>query len=281
MSSDREVGRIIPNSTLEQVKTKLKSLILEEPEEAIEFMKSDPVATVAFSKLRNELIKQKSSDDKVKEFLHLIETETERIMDIDVSTKSPDELVFVIEMLVERWGQEFVNNQFTSLLDFIETTVDRLAEAVNPDDASLGNRIAIEMLNDFHKRARSLENYQRKKFREHWNALKEEFQNLIEKMFEANIKDKKISDEVQAMLYLATMSPIVAKEFRSQLALLIFDNIYPRFNELQEEYKYLIAPWLKALEENAKTIKEELEEEKLPDVKQGEKINSEDDEFFN
>lgn len=159
--------------------------------------------------------------------------------------------------------------------------MDRLASTVDPDDASLGNRIAIEMLNDFHKRARSLENYQRKRFREHWDALKEEFQELIEKMFEANIKDKKISAEVQAMLYLATMSPIVAKEFRSQLALLLFENIYPRFNELEEDYKYLIAPWLKALEENAKTIQEELEEEKLPDVEQKETGHSAEDEFFN
>lgn len=257
---------------------RLKSLIKENPNEAIAYMKTDPVGTVAFTKMRTELGKLRESDPMVEEFFTLLEKETERIMDIDISEKSPDELVFIIELLVERWGQEFVNNKFTSLLDFIESTVDRLASTIDQDDTSVGNRIAMEMLNDFHKRARSLENYQRKKFREHWTALQEEFQRMVEKMFNANIKDKKISNQLQAMLYLATMSPIVAKEFRSQLALLLFNNIYPKFNELEEDYKYLIAPWLKALEQNAKTVQEDLVEEKLPQVDEDSFEN--EDEFF-
>ncbi len=282
MSSDRDVGRIIPTSKFEEAKSKLEKLVHENPEDALNYMRSDPVATIAYTRIKSNL--EKSKEENVKKFFELLYKESDNIFDVEIEEKEADEIAFIVELLIERWRKEFVDNNFTSFLDFIEQMINKVASKINENDVSLGNRIAIEMLNDFHKRARSLENYQRRKFREHWEALKDEFQELVARLFNSNIEDKKISDEIQALLFLATMSPIVAKEFRSQLALLLFDNIYPKFNELQEEYKYLIAPWLKALEENAKTIKEEIEKEKMPEHNEFKSSSSnngaENDEFF-
>lgn len=280
----RDLGRIIPNDVYNSMLIKLRRLLQEQPEQALKLMKEDPVAIIIFSKIKAEMLQLCKSNPNVQKFFDLFNAEVAKLFTVDTTDKDTIELAFTVELLLEKWRTEFQSNEFQSHLDFIANTIDTLAGKLDPQEDNLSTRIFIEMLNDFHERESSLEDYLRKKFRAHWKSIHTVFSNYIQEVFVKNKNEKQLSAELQALLFLATMSPIVAREFRSQLSKELHDAIADEFAELEEEYKFLIAPWFKALTENAKIVQQKLREDKLPDhptfKKQKEEYVDPSDDFY-
>jgi hypothetical protein len=246
-------GIIVSEEEIKVLTKELRSLIENDPKNAMEELKKNPKYVLVLSRVRRELMEEKKDVG----FEKLLETKVNDLFNLEDKSKTVN-LALTIELLIEKWRLDFQENRFDVYHELILSNITNLSKVIDDSDTSIEARISREMLKDFNKRVIQIQMYERQKARDAFSIISPLFMELIEKALEENPTGKKIPQTWSSLLSIACLSPATAIEFRGKFSQLLMEQLSKKFKNLPEQAKYGVAAWFSQLEQNMKAIEEVL-----------------------
>lgn len=257
-----DFGTILTQSDMLKLKITLLDTIEDDPKKAIELLEQDPKFVFILSKVRREL----PESAKTEEFQKLFEKKLDGLFDVKEKVKV-EGLALTIELLIEKWRQDFQKNSLTSYHELILDTIEEIRSNIDLEDLSIEGKIVAEMVADFQNRVLQIQQYERRKSREVFEVMERLFDKFVEEALAIPSDRKTIPREWAGLLTVANLSPATTIEFRAKFSEILLNRLKEKFEELSEDQKYLIAPWLAQLEYNTKPLEENLKDKKPEDLK--------------
>ncbi len=253
---EREFGTVISQKEKEEAIEKMKELIDSSPDDAINYLRENPVATLVLPKIKLQM--DELDQEKCKIFLKLLDEERENLF-LPISSMERNGLAFTLELLIDNWREVFGENDILAMKKIFNDSILMIEDKIDKTDLSSGNKVIIEMLNDFKYRIKSLENYERKQFRQQFSKYEEKIREYVRELVNTTIGLKEIPGELDLLLQISTMSIYTMIEFRAHLSKILASELRSAFGFEEEEMKYNLAPWIGILEHTAAATEDSLQ----------------------
>jgi hypothetical protein len=247
----------IPDGILPEVLQELKEKMLSEPDLAWMLLQQNPIAVIALSRAKIELQKQEKSIDEeyhLQQFMKKLEVRADQIFDVG-SFVEKDGLALTTELILGVWRKYNQEIRIHSINQLLLKNLLKLHEQTLSLDNTSENRVIREMVFDSLKRISGLDQYEQKKALDNCSVLAPSLKEIIGSAFQQPPKDK-IPRDWEAWFGLATMNNNNADQFRRGIASLVLEQVKASFDDLEEEHKYTVAPWIIILEKITEEKKE-------------------------
>ena len=250
--SNSEIDDLVKQKELDERRASLHKLVQEDPENAFNFLKGEPISVLVLRPVCKELAKR--TDQNSKRFLELIEVEVKRVL-------SPDRLVseygsaLALDFLVENWRRRFDENNLVSIEQTLTTMGDEIYKSLDEDDENLDNKVTLAIAKEFQKRVQQLKQHEERLFEKGWKHCEEDIEAFIDKAIEGTLSKK-----LDLFLSIGVLSSVNANALRRNMARVLFKKLEPAFSGFSEDEKFRLAPWLTALKLNGLTDEEQEKE---------------------
>ena len=183
-----------------------------------------------------------------------MESRADQIFDVSSFVKE-DGLALTTELILAMWRKYNQEIRIHSINQLLLKNLLKLHEQTQSLDNTSENRIIREMVFDSLKRISDLDQYAQEKALDNWSVLAPTLKKIIGIAFQQPPKDK-IPRVWDAWFGLATMNNNNVDQFRRGIASLVLEQVKSSFDDLEEQLKYTVAPWILNLEKITKEKKE-------------------------
>jgi hypothetical protein len=239
----------LPEGVLPDVQKLLRDLINTDLEKAVDYLKTDPIAVVALSKILKEIQNEKTekSDDFNKYYNKLVLS----IFSIEHLVEKHG-MAFTTELLLGYWRKINQQVHIESITELILDNLVLLKSMATKLESNPSNRVIFEIINDGLTRIQGIYHHEKKRAKEHMDPLTVILDDFVGKQFTPFPKSG-IPDIWHSLIAIASMKQATALEFRKLLATILLNHLKLHFDEFSEDQKYEIAPYLALLEKISKS----------------------------
>lgn len=242
--SDDELAEV-PKGTLPVTQDMLSKKILTDPLDAMEMLRTNPVAVVGLSKVLREFANQELSSGERGHLEHFQKLLNQASQDLISITHLTDKygMALIVELLTEIWRKKNQSTDLSSMNEFLLTNFGILDEDAQFLENTPNNRVIREMINYNLRRILDFESYEKMKSTESWSSISHSFEAYLVNLFSMDVS-KSIPEEWHGWLYFCTASNIPLEILRNSTATIINNVLQQRFDSLPEGAKYQIAPFI-------------------------------------
>lgn len=234
----------VPEGVLPDVIKLLKELISEDTDKAFEYIESDPLAAVAVTTILRE---QKDSEDEM--FLAFRKEYYKRIDNLFSLEKLSSEIGmgFVVELILGKWRQLTQSLDFDSTIDQLLFNLNILKEKVDELIPNPSNRVIFEMVDDSIRRLEGFQSYEHDRAEKILPKIRPHLESAIQNTIK---EESSLSKGLEPWLALASMKHQMALELRNNIRDICLDIIKGDFENLPEDDKFKLAPYLMYLDKD-------------------------------
>lgn len=243
---DEEELADIPEGTLPVTQDILRTKILKNPQEAWTMLRQNPVAVVALSKIRREVVGSDLENENSIQFFEQYDEKVDNLFDLH-GIIDEEGLALTTELINEVWRKSQQDYNFPSPYSVLLGNLEKMIDQSEYLENTPNNRVIREILRYAYHRIQDYQIYEKSKASENWEILEPRFRDMIKSDF-AGEPDKNIPEIWRAWFAIAS-SPVSAAEiYRNEISKLILTEIKGKFPLLTEEVKFQVAPWILSFE---------------------------------
>ncbi|MHA2099782.1 MAG: hypothetical protein ACW99A_13985 [Candidatus Kariarchaeaceae archaeon] len=239
----------LPEGVLPDVHKLLKDLIETNPDEAFKYLKTDPVAVVALSKVLNEIREDQS--ENVVEFKKQYKTLIDNIFSVEPYLEDLG-MAFSAELLIGYWRKLNQQIHIESITELIIENLLILKEKSTTLESTTSNRVVFEIIMDGLTRIQGMHDHERHKAKDDLDPITILLDNFVGSQFKPLPKSG-IPDVWHSLLALVGMKHATAMEFRKLLSTILLSHFKSHFDDFHDDQKFIIAPYLGLLEKISKS----------------------------
>ncbi|MCE7736631.1 MAG: hypothetical protein GPJ54_17240 [Candidatus Heimdallarchaeota archaeon] len=234
----------LPEGVLPDVQKLLRDLIATDMDQAVDYLKRDPIAVVALSKILKEIRKEKT--EKTEDFKNYYDRLVLSIFSIDHLVNEYG-MAFTTELLLGYWRKLNQQIHIESVTELILDNLITLNTKASKLESNTSNRVVVEMINDGLNRIQGMYNHEKNKAKEHMDSLTVILDDFVGNQFHP-LPTSGIPEIWYSLLAVASMKQATAMEFRKLIATCLLKHLKLHFDKFTDEQKYVIAPYLSLLE---------------------------------
>jgi len=240
-----------PLIDLVEKRKKLRRTIKSEPEEAWHLLQEDPAMVLALTRVKQELADSK--DENTMQFFQ----EYHKHVDSIFADEYPIDkygIALATEFLTEYWRQRVSSVKMTSVNEAIAKKMQIFIEAAEQLPEGYEKAIISRIVDYSSIRVLEFADYDRSKAKSQLPPIKNEIDQFVSSVISSNKIHK-----LMAISYFASSSTEALEVFRDYMAKSLLEQLRPKFDDLDEDDKYKIAPYLGVFNEITKSDDEQVE----------------------
>lgn len=234
----------LPEGVLPDVQKLLHDLIETDMDQAVDYLKRDPIAVVALSKILKEIKKEKT--EKSEDFKNYYDRAVLSIFSIDHLINEYG-MAFTTELLLGYWRKINQQIHIESVTELILDNLISFNTEATKLESTTSNRVIVEIINDGLNKIQSIYNHEKNKAKDYMEPLTIILDDFVANQFHP-LPTSGIPEVWHSLLAIASMKQATAMEFRKLLATIMLKHLKLHFDEFTDEQKYEIAPYLALLE---------------------------------
>ncbi len=246
-----DIRDLVPAEYIDIVKESMIDKIKQDPEDAWKYMKDNPIAILALSKIKSdlkEMIKISENEIELKnigKFFEMYEDLYYRLFSVEHLIEKHG-LALLADLIAEKWRR---NNQEMVMASFNDIIMNNIS-ILNLEAMKLGNstndKVTLGILADLNQRIFALRQHEADKVDKSWTLLGNHYKNMIDTVisYDDISNMEKLPEAWLAILHISTLSLEGSSAFQRKYSELLLVKLNSIFDELPENIKYDVAPYI-------------------------------------